>query len=277
MTERLDPLETAKQIEGSYKRYLKTLLAPRDEKLALAFDAEIDATTALIKGPILEMTPPYETGATCTADADCKTASTVCNTAVGRCVATSVTVDTGISCRNANGSAGTCATGQACSAASLRCTTTAAMTNTGKDCNMTACDAEKGEVCAGAVGKKTCFTPPMSICPAVTDVYVPDNEVYALSAGTLSITSGSMTRTAQPITLFTATRGDGAFSPVCRVRRYDSKALDTKLTNDPTTCTGREDAPFAARPRCTPAQIQRAGVLLPETELSFVNCVFPSL
>lgn len=65
MTERLDPLETAKQIEGSYKRYLKTLLAPRDEKLALAFDAEIDATTALIKGPILEMTPPYETGATC--------------------------------------------------------------------------------------------------------------------------------------------------------------------------------------------------------------------
>lgn len=65
MIDRLDPLETAKQIEGSYKRYLKTLLAPRDEQLAEAFDAEIDATTALTKGPILEMTPPYETGATC--------------------------------------------------------------------------------------------------------------------------------------------------------------------------------------------------------------------
>ncbi|SEP87972.1 Helicase conserved C-terminal domain-containing protein [Mycobacterium sp. 88mf] len=65
MIDRLDPLETAKQIEGSYKRYLKTLLAPRDEQLAAAFDAEIDATTALTKGPILEMTPPYETGATC--------------------------------------------------------------------------------------------------------------------------------------------------------------------------------------------------------------------
>lgn len=65
MTERLDPLETAKQIEGSYKRYLKTLLAPRDEQLAAAFDAEIDASTLLTKGPILEMTPPYETGATC--------------------------------------------------------------------------------------------------------------------------------------------------------------------------------------------------------------------
>jgi ATP-dependent helicase YprA (DUF1998 family) len=65
MIDRLDPLETAKQIESSYKRYLKTLLAPRDEQLAAAFDAEVDASTMLIKGPILELTPPYETGATC--------------------------------------------------------------------------------------------------------------------------------------------------------------------------------------------------------------------
>jgi ATP-dependent helicase YprA (DUF1998 family) len=65
MTDRLDPLYTAKQIETSYKRYLKTLLAPRDEQLAVAFDAEIDASTLLTKGPILELTPPYETGATC--------------------------------------------------------------------------------------------------------------------------------------------------------------------------------------------------------------------
>ncbi|CCK63174.1 DEAD/DEAH box helicase [Mycobacterium canetti] len=65
MIDRLDPLETAKQIEGSYKRYLKTLLAPRDEQLAAAFDAAIDASTLLTKGPILELTPPYETGATC--------------------------------------------------------------------------------------------------------------------------------------------------------------------------------------------------------------------
>ncbi len=65
MIDRLDPLETAKCIEGSYKRYLKTLLAPRDEQLAEAFDAEIDSSLLLTKGPILEMTPPYETGATC--------------------------------------------------------------------------------------------------------------------------------------------------------------------------------------------------------------------
>lgn len=65
MIDRLDPLETARQIECSYKRYLKTLLAPRDEQLAAAFDAEIDASTLLTKGPILELTPPYETGASC--------------------------------------------------------------------------------------------------------------------------------------------------------------------------------------------------------------------
>lgn len=64
MTGRLDPLETARQIETNYKRYLKTMLAPRDERLAAAFDAEIDSTRLLLKGPILELTPPYETGAT---------------------------------------------------------------------------------------------------------------------------------------------------------------------------------------------------------------------
>ena len=65
MIDRLDPLEAAKEIEGSYKRYLKTLLAPRDEKLATSFDAEVDSSDLLTKGPILEMTPPYATGATC--------------------------------------------------------------------------------------------------------------------------------------------------------------------------------------------------------------------
>lgn len=50
MTDRLDPLETSQQIEESYKRYLKTLLWPRDGKLAEAFDAEIDATSMLTKG-----------------------------------------------------------------------------------------------------------------------------------------------------------------------------------------------------------------------------------
>jgi len=63
--DRLDPLETAKNIENSYKRYLKTLLAPRNERLARAFDAAIDESRLLTKGPILEITPPYETGTSC--------------------------------------------------------------------------------------------------------------------------------------------------------------------------------------------------------------------
>ncbi|CAM3098707.1 DEAD/DEAH box helicase [Skermania piniformis] len=60
MTGRLDPLVAARQIEASYKRYLKTLLAPRDPAMAAAFDGVVDETTALVKGPLLELTPPYE-------------------------------------------------------------------------------------------------------------------------------------------------------------------------------------------------------------------------
>ncbi|KUI09916.1 DEAD/DEAH box helicase [Mycolicibacterium acapulense] len=64
MTDRLDPLATANQIEATYKRYLKTLLAPADLAMADAFDEAINETRLLTKGPLLELTPPYETGAT---------------------------------------------------------------------------------------------------------------------------------------------------------------------------------------------------------------------
>lgn len=63
MTDRLDPLAAGAGIEASYKRYLKTLLAPRDPQLAAAFDAAIDESTLLTKGPMLELTPPYAPGA----------------------------------------------------------------------------------------------------------------------------------------------------------------------------------------------------------------------
>lgn len=63
MNHRLDPLAAGTQIEASYKRYLKTLLAPRDPKLAKAFDEAIDDSTLLTKGPMLELTPPYAPGA----------------------------------------------------------------------------------------------------------------------------------------------------------------------------------------------------------------------
>ncbi|OZC67242.1 DEAD/DEAH box helicase [Rhodococcus sp. 06-462-5] len=62
MTDRLDPLAAAEQIDGSYKRYLKTLLGPSDPALANAFDEAIDDTRLLTKGPLLELTPPYAPG-----------------------------------------------------------------------------------------------------------------------------------------------------------------------------------------------------------------------
>lgn len=63
MTNVLDALAVGRQIEETYKRYLKTLLSPRDPALARAFDDEIDRSQLLTKGPLLELTPPYARGA----------------------------------------------------------------------------------------------------------------------------------------------------------------------------------------------------------------------
>ncbi|MQY18089.1 DEAD/DEAH box helicase [Nocardia macrotermitis] len=63
MTDRLDPLAAAADIEDGYKRYLKTLLAPRVPDLATAFDEAVDRTSLLTRGPLLELTPPYQPGA----------------------------------------------------------------------------------------------------------------------------------------------------------------------------------------------------------------------
>ncbi|MEE2032318.1 DEAD/DEAH box helicase [Rhodococcus chondri] len=62
MPDRLDPLATARQIDETYKRYLKTLLGPSDPAMAAAFDTAIDETRLLSKGPLLELTPPYAPG-----------------------------------------------------------------------------------------------------------------------------------------------------------------------------------------------------------------------
>ncbi|WP_137876347.1 DEAD/DEAH box helicase [Rhodococcus sp. Q] len=63
MSDRLDPLAAGTGIDASYRRYLKTLLAPRDPELAAAFDAAVDESRQLTKGPLLELTPPYAAGA----------------------------------------------------------------------------------------------------------------------------------------------------------------------------------------------------------------------
>ncbi|GGC73819.1 DEAD/DEAH box helicase [Hoyosella rhizosphaerae] len=62
MHNRLDPLRTSSDIEGAYKRYIKTLITPREADLAKAFAAEVNSTKHLTRGPILELTPPYEPG-----------------------------------------------------------------------------------------------------------------------------------------------------------------------------------------------------------------------
>ena len=64
MTDRFDPLETSALITSGYRRYLRSLLAVRDPRIAAALDHEITHSDLLTKGPLLEATPPYEHGAT---------------------------------------------------------------------------------------------------------------------------------------------------------------------------------------------------------------------
>ncbi|WBB99736.1 DEAD/DEAH box helicase [Solwaraspora sp. WMMA2080] len=62
----LDPLATSDDIVATYQRYLRSLVEPRDPRLAAALDTAIaDAISQEItKGPLLEATPPYRTGRT---------------------------------------------------------------------------------------------------------------------------------------------------------------------------------------------------------------------
>jgi ATP-dependent helicase YprA (DUF1998 family) len=64
MSHALDPLATAGLIVESYRRYLRSLLPVRDPDIATALASEITASPMLTKGPLLEATPPYATGAT---------------------------------------------------------------------------------------------------------------------------------------------------------------------------------------------------------------------
>lgn len=59
----LDPILTTRAIESSYIRYLSTTFRLRDEDLQGQFEAELSELGKLIKGPILEATPPFVTGA----------------------------------------------------------------------------------------------------------------------------------------------------------------------------------------------------------------------
>jgi ATP-dependent helicase YprA (DUF1998 family) len=64
----LNPLESAAAITDTYRRYLQSLISPRDEKLGLAIETAIadsvNSENGIVKGPYLEATPPYVTGKT---------------------------------------------------------------------------------------------------------------------------------------------------------------------------------------------------------------------
>ena len=58
----VDPITAAQQISASYRRYLKTLLNPQDSKIAASLNSTIDGASGLTEGPILQITPPFESG-----------------------------------------------------------------------------------------------------------------------------------------------------------------------------------------------------------------------
>ncbi|WP_344856075.1 DEAD/DEAH box helicase [Planomonospora alba] len=60
----MDLLATSSLIASTYRRYLQSILPVRDPEIAEALAAEISGSPMLTKGPLLEATPPYQTGAT---------------------------------------------------------------------------------------------------------------------------------------------------------------------------------------------------------------------
>lgn len=58
----IDPVSAASDVLGDYRRYLKTLLSPKDPVIAAEFNRAIDTTNTFAKGPYLQLTPPYAPG-----------------------------------------------------------------------------------------------------------------------------------------------------------------------------------------------------------------------
>ncbi|MGH3221608.1 MAG: DEAD/DEAH box helicase, partial [Streptosporangiaceae bacterium] len=60
----MDAIGTSALLSATYRRYLRSLMPVRDPALAAALAGCIAASPLLTKGPLLEATPPYRTGAT---------------------------------------------------------------------------------------------------------------------------------------------------------------------------------------------------------------------
>lgn len=64
MTDAIDPIAISGTVESAYRRYLSSLVSPKDPAIAAALRNAIthEASRQLIKGPYLETTPPYLKG-----------------------------------------------------------------------------------------------------------------------------------------------------------------------------------------------------------------------
>ncbi len=55
----LHPINTTRKIADTYRRYLKTIYPFRNEQLRRAFAQKLDEPKRLVKGPLLEASPPF--------------------------------------------------------------------------------------------------------------------------------------------------------------------------------------------------------------------------
>ena len=63
MKSSIDPLATSERVTNSYQRYLTTFLPLRDAQLREGLAAAVSQRDAMTKGPFLEASPPYASGA----------------------------------------------------------------------------------------------------------------------------------------------------------------------------------------------------------------------
>ena len=62
MTRPIHPLEATQRIRDDYARYLRTIYFFRDQELREQFWDTLAAPNFLVRGPILEAAPPFQTG-----------------------------------------------------------------------------------------------------------------------------------------------------------------------------------------------------------------------
>ncbi len=58
----LHPIKTTNHLRGAYIRYLKTIKPFQDDALRQQFAQALDRPNALVKGPLVEVSPPFRTG-----------------------------------------------------------------------------------------------------------------------------------------------------------------------------------------------------------------------